>query len=42
MPKFMCDSNDKVLSENGVEVVHYSIGLDLNHKLKIMMDGFIL
>ncbi|WP_288522045.1 hypothetical protein [uncultured Holdemanella sp.] len=34
MPKFMCDSNDKVLSENGVEVVHYSIGLDFKPQIK--------
>ena len=34
-PKFMCDSNDQVLAENGVEVIYYSIGLDfklITHK----------
>ena len=28
MPKFMCDSNDKVLQDAKVEIVYYSIGLD--------------
>lgn len=28
MPKFMCDSCDKVLSDNGVAVEYYSIGMD--------------
>lgn len=28
MPKFMCDSCDKVLSDGGVSVRYYSIGLD--------------
>lgn len=28
MPKFMCDSCDKVLRDNNVEVRYYSIGLD--------------
>lgn len=28
MPKFMCDSCDKVLSDNGVEVEYYSVGMD--------------
>lgn len=28
MPKFMCDSCDKVLADNGVVVEYYSIGID--------------
>ena len=28
-PKMMCDSNDKVLSDNGLDVKYYSIGNDL-------------
>ena len=28
MPKFMCDSCDKVLSDNEIDVEYYSIGLD--------------
>ena len=28
-PKMMCDSNDKVLSDHGLEVKYYSIGKDL-------------
>lgn len=28
MPKFMCDSCDRVLADNGVKVVYYHIGLD--------------
>lgn len=40
MPKFMCDSNDTVLSENGVEVVYYSIGLDFKPQIKDY-DGWL-
>lgn len=40
IPKFMCDSNDKVLSENGVEVVYYTIGLDFKPKIKDY-DGWL-
>ena len=32
MPKFMCDSCDKVLSDRGVVVEYYSIGLDFKPK----------
>lgn len=28
MPKFMCDSCDKVLSDNGVDVKYYSVGMN--------------
>lgn len=34
MPKFMCDSNDKILSENNVEVVYYNVGLDFKPQVK--------
>lgn len=40
MPKFMCDSNDKVLSENGVEVAYYSIGRDFKPKINDY-DGWL-
>ena len=33
MPKFMCDSCDKVLKENGVDVEYYSIGIDFKPKI---------
>lgn len=29
VPKFMCDSNDKVLQESGVKITYYNIGLNL-------------
>lgn len=32
MPKYMCDSCDKVLSDRGVAVEYYSIGLDFKPK----------
>ena len=34
MPKFICDSNDKILSENNVEVVYYNVGLDFKPQVK--------
>ena len=34
MPKFMCDSCDKVLSDNQVDVEYYSIGLDFKPVIK--------
>ena len=34
MPKFMCDSCDKVLSDNNVYVQYYSIGLDFKPIIK--------
>lgn len=34
MPKFMCDSCDKVLADNHVEVHYYSIGLDFKPVIK--------
>lgn len=33
MPKFMCDSCDKVLADNGVEIAYYHIGLDFKPTL---------
>lgn len=36
----MCDSNDQVLAENGVEVIYYSIGLDFKPKMK-EWDGWL-
>lgn len=40
MPKFMCDSCDKVLSDNNVDVQYYSIGLDFKASIK-EWDGWI-
>ena len=40
MPKFMCDSCDKVLSDNDVEVEYYSIGLDLKPSIN-EWDGWL-
>ena len=40
VPKFMCDSNDKVLIENGVEVIYYNIGLDFKPQIKYY-DGWL-
>ncbi len=40
VPKFMCDSNDKVLIENGVEVIYYNIGLDFKPQIKDY-DGWL-
>lgn len=40
MPKFMCDSCDKVLAENQVEVQYYSIGLDFKPVIKDW-DGWL-
>lgn len=40
MPKFMCDSCDKVLVDNGVEVVYYHIGSDFRPILS-SWDGFL-
>lgn len=34
MVKFMCDSNDKVLSDNGVETIYYHIGPDFKPIIK--------
>lgn len=34
MPKFMCDSCEKVLSDNRVDVEYYSIGLDFKPVIK--------
>lgn len=34
MPKFMCDSCDKVLSDNQVDVKYYSIGIDFKPVIK--------
>lgn len=34
MPKFMCDSCDKVLSDNQIDVEYYSIGLDFKPVIK--------
>lgn len=39
-PRFMCDSNDKVLFENGVEVIYYNIGLDFRPLIKDF-DGWL-
>lgn len=36
----MCDSNDKVLIENGVEVIYYNIGLDFKPQIKDY-DGWL-
>lgn len=40
MPKFMCDTCDRVLAERGVEVAYYSIGWDFKPKLK-NWDGWL-
>lgn len=40
MPKFMCDSNNKILSENDVEVVYYNIGIDFKPQIKYY-DGWL-
>lgn len=40
MPKFMCDSCDKVLSDNQVDVEYYSIGLDFKPIIK-EWDGWL-
>ena len=40
MPKYMCDSNDKILVDNGVEVVRYNIGLDFKPQIK-EWDGWL-
>ena len=40
MPKFMCDSNNKVMSDNGVEVVYYHINLDFKPDIKDW-DGWL-
>ncbi|MDY5806765.1 MAG: hypothetical protein SPM04_04395, partial [Lachnospira sp.] len=40
MPKFMCDSCDKVLSDNQVDVHYYSIGLDFKPVIK-EWDGWL-
>ena len=40
MPKFMCDSCDKVLSDNQVNVEYYSIGLDFKPLIK-EWDGWL-
>lgn len=40
MPKFMCDSCNKVLSDNQVDVEYYSIGLDFKPVIK-EWDGWL-
>ena len=40
MPKFMCDSCDKVLADNHVDVHYYSIGLDFKPVIK-EWDGWL-
>lgn len=40
MPKFMCDSCDKVLADNYVDVHYYSIGLDFKPVIK-EWDGWL-
>ena len=40
MPKFMCDSCNKVLSDNQVDVEYYSIGLDFKPIIK-EWDGWL-
>lgn len=40
MPKFMCDSCDKVLSDNNVNVQYYSIGIDFKPTIK-EWDGWL-
>ena len=40
MPKFMCDSCDKVLSDNNVNVQCYSIGIDFKPTIK-EWDGWL-
>lgn len=42
MPKFMCDSNDRVLADNGVKVDLYSIGLDFKpQKIERKQDEWL-
>jgi hypothetical protein len=42
MPKFMCDSCDKVLDKYGVTVRHYSIGLDFKPKdIELQQDEWL-
>lgn len=38
MPKFMCDSCDKVLVDNGVTVEYYSIGIDFKPQISDRKD----
>lgn len=40
MPKFMCDSCDKVLSDNQIDVHYYSIGLDFKPVIE-EWDGWL-
>ena len=40
MPKFMCDSCDKTLSDNQVDVRYYSIGLDFKPSIE-QWDGWL-
>lgn len=40
MPKFMCDSCNKVLRENGVKVIYYSIGMDFKPQISFW-DGWL-
>ena len=40
MPKFMCDSCDKVLADNHVDVHYYSIGLDFKPSIE-QWDGWL-
>ena len=40
MPKFMCDSCDKVLADNGVDVFFYSIGSDFKPTIR-EWDGWL-
>ena len=40
MPKFMCDSCDKVLADNDVDVVYYHIDLDFRPMIS-SWDGFL-
>lgn len=39
-PRFMCDSNDKVLFENDVEVIYYNIGIDFKPRIE-ERDGWL-
>lgn len=41
MPKFMCDSCDKVLMEHGVDVQYYSIGMDFKPRIERRGEGWI-
>ena len=40
MPKFMCDSCNKILYDNGVKVVYYSIGIDFKPIIE-SRDGWL-